>query len=174
MSLLTSTSFKGRFFYIGTVILFTVIAAFYLLYLKDPSAKKNLEKQSLFFNYSALKNGIRLISREFFIKSNQKGLTPQQKTTAKNLIFNQNGFPVSGINVAETQQTPQTKQDCRIIWQNSLGPFQPKLLDQPQKNHYWVNITSNNLCIYGATNINDRQISYNSVNGEVKLLTIND
>ena len=165
------SSFKNRLFYFGLVTIFAITFS-YLFWLKDPSIKQSFEDQAFELNYSALKNGIRFAHYQYLLKQGKQ----QKNNTLAKLHYNKKGYPISAIDMelANQRQTPKNAEDCRNIWKFVLGPLQPKLDLTPSENDYWVELSSENTCLFYSNTSKHQVITYHPQTGLVELTTIND
>ncbi len=175
-SVLTSTTSKSSYFYLGLILLAT-LGGWYLFKLKDPSISVSLQKQAFRLNYSAFKNGIIFANYQFIIHEKvmlKKALSLNNEQPSKlKFLYNEAGFPVALNKQQKAQNKPLSSQDCLDIWQNVLGPLQPKISLKPADKNYWVSLSKNNDCVFHHELLKSMQIRYKASSGKVILTDIN-
>jgi len=166
-SSLTSTSLKSGFLYFG--FLMVIVGGVSYLLLDREGGHKNLRKQAFSLTASAFKNGIYLARSKFLVRLNNEQYLDLWVDGTTGLDFNKTGYPIGTSINDKGEKEAKTSNHCKEIWQFVLGPLQPNLIIIENGNDYWVELTSNNTCIYRSPFLDKMQLSYHSLTGKVEL-----
>jgi len=166
-SSLTSTSLKSGFLYFGFLMI--IVGGVSYLLLDREGVHKDLRIQAFSLTASALKNGIYLARSKFLVRLKNEQYLDLWIDGKTGLDFNKTGYPIGTSITDSKQQEPKTAVHCKEIWQFVLGPLQPELTLVKNRNDYWVQLTSDNICVYRSPFVDKMQLSYHSSTGKVEL-----
>ena len=166
-SSLTSTSLKSGFLYF--IFLAIIIGGVIYLLSNREANHQGFRKQAFALTASAFKNGIYFANTKFQIHLNKEQHFDLWTDGKAGLDFNAAGYPIGTSIIDNKQQQPKTATHCKEIWQFVLGPLQPKLTLIKNNTDYWVQLNSDNICIFKSSFTNKLQLSYHSLTGKVTL-----
>ncbi|MDH5432972.1 MAG: hypothetical protein OEY19_03440 [Gammaproteobacteria bacterium] len=149
------------------VLFFALTLFFYLFYLKDPNIHQNLARQTLYFNYYALQNGIRLSNIKFLAQAEKKHINVII-SNGIGLDFNDYGFPVGTRFEHRSANYKLKTSDCSEIWQFVLNKLGNRIQTTANKDEFWTESKSNS-CFYYSPVYIDEFIVYNPLSGKVHL-----
>lgn len=167
--MLTTTSIKGGFLYFGLLFLIVVSVIYFLLF-SNPSVQNNFYERAFKLNYSAFKNGIQFANYRFITDKKKDSTIDKWINQDIGLDYNEYGFPI-GTEISDiTQESPVTADDCRHIWQFVLGPLRPDISFTVKNKGYWVQLTTDKVCVFRSGNVANFEIHYRAIEGNVLLV----
>lgn len=172
-NILTATGLKNIYFYM-LIILLVAVGALYLIFVREPGIRENLEGHSFFLNYSAFQNSIYLANMRFIADRSKLDRIDHWVDNDIGLDFNVYGFPIGTDITVGDQKSPRSIENCAQIWRFLMGPFQPELSTKQDDKIYSTALSADDNCVYRSPWVKERQIIYNSTLGKVIFSKINN